>query len=95
MVPSPIRLRIISNRLRERWSSSSGKEESGYHIRSLEETTLFRLKTIFNDKLSARLLEIQTTQASIRCLVLNKMTHLGYPVAYIVPLNLLNFLYPV
>ncbi|NOH02753.1 MAG: hypothetical protein HND47_21185 [Chloroflexi bacterium] len=40
---------------------------------------MFRLKIIFGDRLSARLLETQTTQALIRCLALNKMTHLGMP----------------
>lgn len=58
------------------------KEDSGYHIRSLAETSMFRLKTIFGDKLSARLLETQTTQALIRCLALNRMTHLGMPESY-------------
>jgi hypothetical protein len=43
---------------------------------------MFRLKTIFGDELSARLLETQTTQALIRCAALNKMTHLGMPQAY-------------
>jgi hypothetical protein len=37
------------------------KQTSGYHVRSLAETTMFRLKTIFDDGLSARLLETQTT----------------------------------
>ena len=55
------------------------KKNSGYHVRSLAETTMFRLKTIFGDNLSARLLETQTTQALVRCAALNKMTHLGMP----------------
>lgn len=33
------------------------KQYSGYHIRSLAEATMFRLKTIFGDRLSARLME--------------------------------------
>lgn len=70
-------LRHIRQHGRKAW-----KEESGYHIRSLAETIMFRLKTIFGDKLSARLLETQTTQALIRCLALNKMTHLGMPESY-------------
>lgn len=70
-------LRYIRQHGRKSW-----QEESGYHIRSLAETTMFRLKTIFDDTLSARLLETQTTQALIRCLVLNKMTHLGMPESY-------------
>lgn len=67
-------LRYIRKHGRSQW-----KEDSGYHIRSLAETIMFRLKSIFGDKLSARLLETQTTQALIRCLALNKMTHLGMP----------------
>jgi len=67
-------LRYIRKHGRQQW-----KEDSGYHVRSLAETIMFRLKTIFGDKLSARLLETQTTQALIRCIALNKMTHLGMP----------------
>lgn len=70
-------LRYIRQHGRQPW-----KEASGYHIRSLAETIMFRLKTIFGDKLSARLLETQTTQALIRCMALNKMTHLGMPESY-------------
>ncbi len=58
------------------------KESSGYHMRSLAETTMFRFKTIFGDRLSARLLETQTTQAIICCAALNRMTHLGMPDSY-------------
>jgi hypothetical protein len=70
-------LRYIRKHGRPQW-----KEDSGYHMRSLAETAMFRLKTIFGDELSARLLETQTTQALIRCLALNKMTHLGMPECY-------------
>jgi IS5 family transposase len=71
-------LRYIRKHGRAQW-----KEDAGCHIRSLAETIMFRLKTIFGDKLSARLLETQTTQALIRCLALNKMTHLGMPESYL------------
>jgi hypothetical protein len=67
-------LRAIRKDGRTAW-----KQNSGYHVRSLAETTIFRLKTIFGDNLSARLLETQTTQALVRCAALNKMTHLGMP----------------
>jgi len=70
-------LRSIRKQGRKEW-----KQESGYHVRSLAETTMFRLKTIFGDELSARLLETQTTQALVRCAALNKMTHLGMPQSY-------------
>jgi len=59
------------------------KENSGYHKRSSVETTIYRLKTIFSGKLSARLLETQTNQALVRCAALNRMTQLGMPQSYI------------
>jgi hypothetical protein len=70
-------LRAIRKHGRKEW-----KKNSGYHVRSLAETTMFRLKTIFGDDLSARLLETQTTQALVRCAALNQMTHLGMPQSY-------------
>lgn len=70
-------LRYIRKHGRAQW-----KEDSGYHVRSLAETIMFRLKTIFGGRLSARLLETQTTQALIRCLALNHITHLGMPESY-------------
>jgi IS5 family transposase len=70
-------LRYIRKHGRQPW-----KEHTGYHMRSLAETSMFRLKTIFGDKLSARLLETQATQALVRCIALNKMTHLCMPESY-------------
>lgn len=70
-------LRSIRKHGRREW-----KQQSGYHMRSLSETAMFRLKTIFGDELSARLIETQTTQALVRCAALNKMTHLGMPQSY-------------
>jgi hypothetical protein len=70
-------LRSIRKHGRKAW-----KQNSGYHVRSLSETAMFRLKTIFGDELSARLLETQTTQAVVRCAALNKMTQLGMPQSY-------------
>jgi len=71
-------LRYIRKHGRRQW-----KEDSGYHIRSLAETIMFRLKIFFGDKLSARLLQAQTTQALIRGLALNRMTQLGMPESYL------------
>jgi hypothetical protein len=70
-------LRAIRKSGRKTW-----KQSSGYHIRSLAETTMFRLKTIFGDRLSARLMQTQITQAIIRCAALNRMSHLGMPESY-------------
>ena len=55
------------------------KIENGYHRRSLAETTMFRLKSIFGRSLSSRKLENQIVEAKIRCSMLNKMTLLGMP----------------
>jgi len=70
-------LRSIRKHGRKEW-----KKVSGYHVRSLVETTMFRLKTIFGNELSARLIETQTTQALVRCTALNQMTLLGMPQSY-------------
>lgn len=50
------------------------KKQNGYHRRSLAETAMYRLKTIFSGTLRARLFENQGTEALLRCFALNKMT---------------------
>jgi hypothetical protein len=52
-------LRYIRKHGRQQW-----KNDSGYHRRSLAETIMFRLKTIFGDRLSARLRFQQTSRLS-------------------------------
>jgi hypothetical protein len=58
------------------------KQVSGYHRRSLAETAVFRFKTIFGDRLSAREEQRQKTEARIKCAALNRMTRLGMPESY-------------
>jgi len=72
--PRDENLRYIRKYGRNAW-----KKNANYHQRSLAETAMFRLKTIFGGELSTRLLETQVTQATIRCRALNIMTHLGMP----------------
>jgi hypothetical protein len=60
------------------------KQEVGYHRRSLAETQMFRVKTIFGDRVSARQFAGQATQMLVRCAALNRMTHLGMPDSYAV-----------
>ena len=55
------------------------KRESGYHIRSLAETGVFRMKAIFGGHLAGRNPECQVTEGAIRGRALNLMTHLGMP----------------
>lgn len=59
------------------------KEESGYHRRSIAETTMFRLKTVFTDKVRAVKLLNQRVQLLLRCKALNRMSTLGMPKSYI------------
>ena len=58
---------------------SAWKGESGYHERSLVETTMFRMKTIFGDGVASRTPSRQATEAGVRCRALNIMTHQGMP----------------
>jgi IS5 family transposase len=58
------------------------KRESGYHCRSLAETAMFRLKTIFSDRVTARGFAGQAAQVLVRCAALNRMTQLGRPDSY-------------
>ena len=60
------------------------KKEVGYHRRSLAETAMMRLKTIFSDKLRAREWKRQETELRLRCAALNRMTSLGMPRSYAV-----------
>ena len=70
-------LRQMRKISRKRW-----KQETHYHRRSLIETAMFRVKTIFGDKLSNRVFEHQATEAFIRCRALNLMTQMGMPESY-------------
>ena len=64
---------------REAW-----KKEAGYHRRSLAETAVMRLKTIFSDRLKAREWKRQETELRVRCAALNRLTSLGIPQSYAV-----------
>lgn len=57
------------------------KQESSYHRRSKAETAMFRWKTIFGERLSARLLTNQQVEAQIKATCLNRFTTLGMPKA--------------
>lgn len=72
-------LRRIRKVGRKQW-----KIEQNYHRRSLSETGMFRLKTIFGDRVSARMFATQRTQLLIRCKALNRMTALGMPQSVLV-----------
>lgn len=71
-------LRRIRKVGRRQW-----KTDSGYHVRSLAETAMFRFKTILGDKLNARKFQNQVTEFLISCNILNKMASLGMPDSYL------------
>ena len=55
-----------------RTSDASGgsvgrKEESGYHERSLAETAMFRMTTIFGTGMASRSPAQQATEVGVRC----------------------------
>lgn len=80
--PRDENLRQIWRVGRKRW-----KKESGYHIRSLAETGVYRFKTIFSDHLSARDTDHQEVEVKLKCKILNKMTDMGMPDSYKVDLQ--------
>ena len=72
-------IRAIRQLGRKEW-----KKKNNYHQRSLSETAMYRIKTIFGDGLRSRIFENQATEALLRCSALNKMTSLGMPDSYCV-----------
>jgi hypothetical protein len=67
-------IRTIRKKGRKAW-----KIESGYHRRSIAETSMSRYKRILGSTISARTFEGQTTEIKVRCKILNKMNELGRP----------------
>lgn len=55
------------------------KETVGYHLRSLSETAMHRMKCCFGNKLKNRQLHNQQTEVRLRSKILNHFTHLGLP----------------
>jgi hypothetical protein len=70
-------LRRIREVGRKKW-----KKQSHYHRRSLVETQMMRVKTIFGGGISSRRFPNQATEMGIRCEALNRMTRLGMPESY-------------
>lgn len=75
--PRDRNLREIRTHGRRSW-----KERSGYHIRSRVETTMFRFKTAFGDRVLAREWSRQVSELTLKCAILNRMLHLGMPESY-------------
>lgn len=75
--PRDENLRQIRQRGRTQW-----KKDSGYHMRSLAETGVYRYKTIFGDDLAGREMNHQEVEVKLKCKILNKMTSMGMPDSY-------------
>jgi hypothetical protein len=70
-------LRYIRKYGRKKW-----KRNSGYHRRSLAETTMFRCKAIFGGSLSSRKFDNQAVELFIKCAALNRMIQIAKPDSY-------------
>jgi hypothetical protein len=55
------------------------KRASGYHRRSLIETTMSRLKQAFGPRLKNKAFKNQRTEARLRCKLLNRFAQIGMP----------------
>lgn len=55
------------------------KQTNNYHRRSLVETLMSRMKSIFGDKIRARTFENQRTDLLVRCHAINRINSLGMP----------------
>ena len=65
-------VRFIREQGREKW-----EKQSGYHLRSRNETVMFRYKTTFGPKLEARKEANQSTEAIVKCKILNRFRQTG------------------
>lgn len=77
--PRDENLRAIRRSTRKRW-----KETSGYHVRSLAETAMFRYKTTFGEHMIFRTDGSQRNEVVTKCNVLNIFHLLGTPDSYAV-----------
>jgi len=78
--PRDENLRAIRAKGRARW-----KTESGYHARSLIESTMFRFKTILGDRVRSRERSRQVTELTLAASALNRLFALGMPESVPVP----------
>ncbi len=70
-------IRTIRDIGRKAW-----KMQTGYHRRSIAETTVSRYKQIFGPELQAREFTRQKQEAKLKCNILNRMARLGMPDSY-------------
>jgi IS5 family transposase len=69
-------IRSIRQHGRKNW-----KKHSGYHRRSIAETTMFRHKNAFGGKVRSRKFDNQATELICQCAMLNQMIQVAKPVS--------------
>jgi hypothetical protein len=79
-LPRDKNIRDIRKMGRKKW-----KDKIGYHRRSIAESTMFRYKNTFGDKMVSRDMKQQEIEVRIKCKILNRMAQIGLPDAY--PVN--------
>ena len=67
-------VRSIKAQGRKNW-----KKNTGYHLRNIAETAMFRFKNMFGDRLLSRTFDRQVFELIDKCRMLNIMTNLGMP----------------
>ncbi len=77
--PRDEKLPSIGRIRRKHW-----KRKYGYHRRSLAETAIFRINTIFADRVRSRSFDGRAAEMLMRCATLNCITYLGVPDGYTV-----------
>jgi hypothetical protein len=69
-------IRSIRKHGRKNW-----KQQSGYHRRSISETTMFRHKNAFGGAVRSRKFDNQATELICQCAILNRMIQVAKPVS--------------
>ena len=72
-------IRAISGLGNDEEARKIWKKLAGYHRRSLAETAMYRFKTLFDGKLTARDLRRQKAELYAKSMAMNMMTKLGMP----------------
>ena len=88
MMPAPLSPEYLTRprdqilRRIEQVGRADWKQESGYHRRSLAETTMFRLKVTFGGASRSRSFDNQAVELFLQCAALNPMIQVAKPDRY-------------
>jgi len=76
-LPRDVAIEYIEKRGGDEAARKSWKEASGYHARSLAETTMYRYKTHFSPSAQSRKFANQRTEVALKVKILNSIAALG------------------